>query len=66
MTATPPNPAEVAEWPTPVESGGDVSIVSIWRGLSSDTVSDKSGKNIKDLDKGVQKMFDHFPPGEKK
>ncbi len=38
----------------------------IWRGSSSDTLSDKSEKNIKNLDKGVQKMFDHFPPGEKK
>jgi len=38
----------------------------IWRGSSSDTLSDKSDKNIKNLDKGVQKMFDHFPPGVKK
>jgi hypothetical protein len=38
----------------------------IWRGSSSDTLSDKSEKNIKNLDKGVQKMFDHFPPGENK
>ena len=38
----------------------------IWRGSASDTLSNKSEKNIKDLDKGVQKMFDHFPPGEKK
>ena len=38
----------------------------IWRGSASDTLSDKSDKNIKNLDKGVQKMFDHFPPGEKK
>jgi hypothetical protein len=37
----------------------------IWRGSSSDTLSDKSDKNIKNLDKGVQKMFDHFPPGRK-
>jgi hypothetical protein len=37
----------------------------IWRGSASDTLSNKSDKNIKDLDKGVQKMFDHFPPGEK-
>jgi Domain of unknown function (DUF4136) len=34
----------------------------IWRGSSSDTVSSKSDKNIKNLDKGVQKMFKHFPP----
>jgi hypothetical protein len=38
----------------------------VWRGSSSDTLSDKSDKNIKNLDKGVRKMFDHFPPGEKK
>jgi len=38
----------------------------IWRGSSSDTLSDKSDKNIKNLDKGVQKMFDHFPPQAKK
>jgi len=38
----------------------------IWRGSTSDTLSDKSEKNIKNLDKGVQKMFDHFPPGAKK
>jgi hypothetical protein len=34
----------------------------IWRGSASDTLSDKSDKNIKNLDKGVQKIFDHFPP----
>jgi hypothetical protein len=38
----------------------------LWRGSSSDTISDKSDKNIKNLDKGVQKMFDHFPPDAKK
>ena len=38
----------------------------IWRGSASDTLSDKSDKNIKKLDKGVEKMFDHFPPDVKK
>ena len=38
----------------------------VWRGSASDTLSDKSDKNIKTLDKAVQKMFDHFPPGPKK
>jgi hypothetical protein len=38
----------------------------IWRGSSSDTLSDKSDKNIKTLDKGVQKMFEHYPPSGKK
>jgi len=38
----------------------------IWRGSSSDTLSSNSDKNIKNLDKGVQKMFAHFPPGAPK
>ena len=37
-----------------------------WRGSASDTISNKSDKNIRDLDKGVQRMFDHFPPGASK
>jgi hypothetical protein len=38
----------------------------IWRGASSDTLSSDSDKNIKNLDKGVDKMFKHFPPGSSK
>ena len=38
----------------------------IWRGSSSDTLSDKSDENIKNLDKDVQKMFEHFTPEQKK
>jgi hypothetical protein len=34
----------------------------LWRGSASDTLSNKSSKNIKNLDKGVEKMFVHFPP----
>ena len=34
----------------------------LWRGSSSETLSDKSDKNIKKLNAEVQKMFDHFPP----
>ena len=34
----------------------------VWRGVSSDMLSDKSDKNIKNLNKGVEKMFQHFPP----
>jgi hypothetical protein len=34
----------------------------IWRGSSSDTLSNNPDKNTKNLDKGVQKMFAHFPP----
>ena len=38
----------------------------IWRGSSSDTLSDNSEKNIRNLDKGVDKMFKQFPPGSSK
>jgi hypothetical protein len=34
----------------------------IWRGSASDALAASSGKNIKKLDKGVDKMFEHFPP----
>ena len=34
----------------------------IWRGAASDTMSNDSDKNIKELHKGVNKMFNHFPP----
>src|ERR1700732_1224215 len=38
----------------------------IWRGSESDTLSNNSEKNIKNLDKGVDKMFKKFPPGSSK
>lgn len=38
----------------------------IWRGSSSDTLSNNADKNTKNLDKGVQKMFAHFPPDARK
>ena len=38
----------------------------IWRGSSSETLSNNADKNTKNLDKGVQKMFAHFPPEAKK
>jgi Domain of unknown function (DUF4136) len=38
----------------------------IWRGSSSDTLSNNADKNTENLDKGVQKMFAHFPPEAKK
>jgi hypothetical protein len=34
----------------------------VWRGVSSGMLSDKSAKNIENLNKGVQKLFQHFPP----
>ena len=38
----------------------------LWRGSSSDTLSNNSDKNIKNLDKGVEKMFKQFPPSTEK
>jgi hypothetical protein len=38
----------------------------VFRGSSSDTLSSNSDKNIKNLNKGVEKMFKHFPPEAKK
>jgi hypothetical protein len=38
----------------------------VWRGNSSDTLSNNSDKNIKNMDKDVQKMFKQFPPGSPK
>jgi hypothetical protein len=38
----------------------------LWRGTASDTLSNNSDKNIKNLDKGVEKMFKQFPPGSSK
>ena len=34
----------------------------VWRGSASDTLSAKSGRNIRKLEKSVQMMFEHFPP----
>jgi hypothetical protein len=33
-----------------------------WRGIASETLSDKSEKNIQKLQKMVAKMFQKFPP----
>ena len=38
----------------------------VWRASESDTLSNNSDKNIKNLDKGVDKMFKKFPPGAPK
>lgn len=34
----------------------------LWRGSSTDRLSNNSDKNIKNLDKGVEKLFKKFPP----
>jgi hypothetical protein len=37
----------------------------LWRGSASDTLSNNSGTNIKNIGKSVNKMFGHFPPSGK-
>jgi uncharacterized protein DUF4136 len=34
----------------------------VWRGVATETVSDKPEKNSKKLQDAVEKMFKHFPP----
>jgi len=34
----------------------------VWRGVSSGMLSNKSAKNIANLNREVQKLFQHFPP----
>ncbi len=34
----------------------------VWRGSSANTLSNKSKKNIKNFENGVQELFEHFPP----
>ncbi|MGA8343949.1 MAG: DUF4136 domain-containing protein [Candidatus Sulfotelmatobacter sp.] len=34
----------------------------IWRGSASEVLPDKPEKDIKELNKTVEKMFEHFPP----
>jgi hypothetical protein len=38
----------------------------LWRGSVTDTISDNSNKNIKNLDNAVAKLFKGYPPKEKK
>lgn len=37
----------------------------VWRGCATDTLSDKSDKNIKKLNSAAQRLFEHFPPQAK-
>jgi hypothetical protein len=37
----------------------------VWRGSATDTLSDKSDKNIKTLNSSVHKLFERFPPQPK-
>ena len=37
----------------------------MWRGIATDTLSDKPEKNEKKINKSAEKMFEKFPPEEK-
>jgi hypothetical protein len=37
----------------------------VWRGISTDTLSNNADKNTKKLDSDVRNMFKHFPPKTK-
>ena len=37
----------------------------VWRASATDTLSDKSDKNIKKLNDAVHELFEHFPPQPK-
>ena len=37
----------------------------MWRGTATDTLSDKSDKNSKKIDKAVEKLFKKYPPSGK-
>ena len=36
--------------------------MTVWRGTASETLSDKSDKNISKVQKMVNKMFQKYPP----
>jgi hypothetical protein len=36
----------------------------VWRGVATDTVSDKTSTNTQHIDKAVAKMFEQYPPAE--
>ena len=38
----------------------------LWRGSVTNTISDNSNKNINNLDKSINKLFQNYPPKEKK
>ena len=49
-----------------VDIGDSASKKYIWRGTATDTLSSNQGKNAKTIDQEVKKMFEKFPPKDKK
>ena len=49
-----------------VELGCPKTKQVVWRGMVTKTLSDNDNKNLKNLDNAVAKLFDDYPPKEKK
>jgi hypothetical protein len=49
-----------------VDIGDSANKRYIWRGTATNTLSSNQGKNAKTIDQEVKKMFEKFPPEEKK
>ena len=49
-----------------VDIGDSTSKKYIWRGTASGTINSNAAKNAKTIDQEVKKMFEKFPPDEKK
>jgi hypothetical protein len=49
-----------------VDIGDSSSQKYVWRGTATNTVSSNQSKNAKTIDQEVKKMFEKFPPKEKK
>ena len=49
-----------------VDVGDSTSKRYVWRGTASGTINSNSAKNAKTIDQEVKKMFEKFPPEEKK
>jgi Domain of unknown function (DUF4136) len=56
------NPVTENEGTLVVDLADPQSKMIIWRGMSAETLSDKSQKNIEKVQKMVNKMFEKYPP----
>lgn len=64
--AVPGEPTYFEEGTLVVELGVPKTKQVIWRGSVTRTLNDNDNKNLKGLDKAVAKLFDDYPPKQKK
>jgi hypothetical protein len=62
----PPTEATFEEGTLVVELGNPKTKQVVWRGSVTRTLNDNDNKNLKGLDKAVAKLFDGYPPKERK